>query len=44
MSEEVKKPYSEADYRDAKDAGYDLDVWQEYCEYYGLDDVIEAEE
>lgn len=31
------KPYSEQDYIEAELLGYDLDDWNDYCEYYDLD-------
>ncbi|MEO2553403.1 hypothetical protein [Enterococcus casseliflavus] len=39
-----EKPYSEDDYINAKINGYDLDNWNDFCDYYGLDDVVENEE
>ena len=29
-------PYSEKDYEEAKQQGYDLDDWNDYVDFYGL--------
>ena len=37
MQQRFQEPYSKEDYEDAKSKGLDLDYWEQYCEYYGLD-------
>lgn len=31
-----EKPYSDEDYQEAKNQGYDLDDWYDYVKYYEL--------
>lgn len=38
-----RKPYSDADYEDAKSKGLNLDDWSDYQIYYNLGERIDAE-
>lgn len=35
---ELDRPYSDEDYNRAKQLGFDLDNWKDYCNFYELGD------
>ena len=41
--DDENKPYSEEDYKKAKEIGLDLDRWNDYEEFYELFEKVECE-
>ena len=37
------KPYSEQDYKDAKEQGLDLDIWEDWKRFFKMDEYADEE-